>query len=177
MAIHDDDMLGDVPSDPNDAGTPNPGNRESGTTRSDPVDDVMSPSPEGLTKRQEKTIVALLNEPTIPQAAKAAGVGVRSVHRWLADPIFSRAYRTARREAFSHAIALTQRYAPVAVNVLAKIMADPTTPTHARVTAAATLLRFGREGIELDDLAGRIEALETSMLQNGSRIDRALTVA
>ncbi len=27
-------------------------------------------------------------------------------------------------------------------------------------TAATTLLRFGREGIELDDLAARVEALE-----------------
>jgi hypothetical protein len=120
----------------------------------------------GLNRKQEQAIIALLNEPTIPQAARAAGVGQRSLNRWLANPVFSRAYRNARREAFAHAVALTQRYAPVAVNTLAKIMADPTTPCHARVTAASTLLRFGREGIELDDLAGRIEALETSMQQN-----------
>ncbi len=122
---------------------------------------------DGLTKRHEQAIVALLNEPTLPLAAKAAGIGRRTLNRWLADPVFSRAYRHARREAFSHAVALTQRYAPVAVNVLAKIMADASTPTHARVTAAATLLRFGREGIELDDLAARIESLESAIEQNG----------
>jgi hypothetical protein len=30
----------------------------------------------------------------------------------------------------------------------------------ARVSAATNLLRFGREALELDDIAGRLEALE-----------------
>ena len=51
-------------------------------------------------------------------------------------------------------------YAPLAVNTLAAIMSDKDAPTHSRVTAASTLLKFGREGIELDDLAARLEALE-----------------
>ncbi len=66
----------------------------------------------------------------------------------------------SRSSIFSQAIGLTQHYAPLAVNTLATIMADKTAPSHARVTAASTLLKFGREGIELDDLAARVEALE-----------------
>lgn len=58
---------------------------------------------DGITPKQEKAIIALLQEPTIPKAAQAAGVGVRSVHRWLTEPEFSRAYRRARRDAFSQA--------------------------------------------------------------------------
>src|SRR6185369_2629842 len=54
---------------------------------------------------------------------------------------------------------------------LVKLMADPKTPAHARVTAASTLLKFGREGIELDDLATRIEALE----QAGNPADLQIT--
>ena len=88
------------------------------------------------------------------------GVGERTLYRWLSDPLFSSAYRSARREAFSQAIGLTQKYAPLAVNQLAKMVHDPGTPATARVTAAVALLRFSRESIELDDLAGRIEALE-----------------
>jgi len=38
-------------------------------------------------------------------------------------------------------------------------------PHHAKVSAATNLLRFGREGIELDDLAARVEALERSAPQ------------
>ena len=39
-------------------------------------------------------------------------------------------------------------------------MSDPQAPYTARVSAATAMLRFGREGIEMDDLALRIEALE-----------------
>ena len=115
---------------------------------------------DALSPNQEKAILALLQEPTIAKAAKAAQVGHRTLIRWLTQDDFGRAYRKARREAFGHAIALTQHYAPLAVNTLATLMADKSTPAHARVSAASTLLKFGREGIELDDLAARVEALE-----------------
>ncbi|HZL49543.1 MAG TPA: hypothetical protein VFC37_01200 [Terracidiphilus sp.] len=80
--------------------------------------------------------------------------------------MFKRAYHAARREAFGHAIGLTQRYAPVAVNTLVKVMSDPQTPAGVKVAAAAVLLRFGRDGIELDDLAQRLEVLEAAAEQN-----------
>ncbi|MCZ6835785.1 MAG: hypothetical protein O7G85_08430 [Planctomycetota bacterium] len=113
-----------------------------------------------LNPKQERAILALLLEPTITKAAKTAEVSHRTLVRWLAEEEFNRLYRKARREAFSQAIGLTQHYAPLAVNTLATIMADTSAPSHARVTAASTLLKFGREGIELDDLAARVEALE-----------------
>ncbi len=87
------------------------------------------------------------------------------MYRWLDEPGFSRAYYKARRDAFSQAIGLTQRYAPLAVNTLAQVMADQAAPASARVSAAIGLLRFGREGIELDDLAARVEALENAAPQ------------
>ena len=68
------------------------------------------------------------------------------------------------REAFGQAIALTQRYAPLAVNTLAQVMMDGA-PTSSKVAAATTILRFGREGIELDDLGARVEALEQAAPQ------------
>ena len=71
----------------------------------------------------------------------------------------------AKWEAFGQAIALTQRYAPVAVNTLVQVMMDDSAPSSSKVAAATTLLRFGREGIELDDLAVRVEALEQATPQ------------
>ena len=44
-------------------------------------------------------------------------------------------------------------------------MMDDDAPASAKVAAATTLLRFGREGIELDDLAARVEALEQAAPQ------------
>ena len=117
-------------------------------------------SDDNLTEQQEEAIVALLNEQTVAKAAKASGTNERTLYRWLKDPDFDRAYRRARRDAFGQAIALTQRYAALAVQTLARVMTDGSSPASAKVAAATTLLRFGREGVELDDLAARVEALE-----------------
>src|SRR3954471_2762497 len=116
----------------------------------------------GLTAPQAKAIEALLQEPTVTRAAAAAGVNERSVRRWLEEPAFKRALLAARREGFAQAMSLTQKYAPVAVATLVKVMNDASSSASAKVTAAGVLLKFGREGIELDDLAERVEMLERS---------------
>ena len=90
----------------------------------------------------------------------AAGVNERTLRRWTRAPVFRSAWLRARRESFGQAIGLTQRYAPVAVATLVKVMNDTGAAASAKVTAAAVLLKFGREGIELEDLAERVDALE-----------------
>ncbi|MGE3110096.1 MAG: hypothetical protein AB7O77_17295 [Phycisphaerales bacterium] len=127
----------------------------------------MKPDGDAITTRQEKAVAALLVEPTIAKAAAAAGVPERTLKSWLRQPAFAAAFRAARHDAFSHAITLTQRYTPHAVQVLAKIMTDQSAPFPSRVTAASALLKFGRESIELDDLAARVDALEALQPQNG----------
>ena len=115
-----------------------------------------------LTPKQQDAIVALLNEPNVKKAAETAGVGERTLYRWMTEPAFKTELRRLRRESFTQAVSMAQRYAPLAMNTLAKISNDPSAPHHARVSASIGMLRFGRESIELDDLTGRIEALEQS---------------
>ncbi len=126
------------------------------------IEALSDVSVNGVTPRQEKAIVALINETTIAAASKACGIAERTLYRWMGEEAFAREYRRTRREAFNQAVALTQRYAPLAVTTLAKVMTDPTAPHSARVAAAKAMLMFGREGIELDDLAARLEALEAA---------------
>ena len=124
---------------------------------------------DNLKPKQEQAIVALLKEHNVERAAAAAEVGSRTIYRWLREPTFERAYKKARRDAFGQAIGLTQRYATLAVNTLAKVMTDTDAPHSSKVQAATAVLRFGREGIDLDDLAMRIEALEQAADRNGGR--------
>ncbi|MBL0869345.1 MAG: hypothetical protein IBJ18_02075 [Phycisphaerales bacterium] len=121
-----------------------------------------------LTARQERAIAALLNEPTVSKAASTAGVGEKTLHRWLDQPVFLAAYRKARREMFAHAIGLTQKYAPFAVQTLVKVMAESNVNAAAKVAAATALLKFSRESIELDDLAERIERLERNAVDSSN---------
>ena len=122
---------------------------------------------DSLTPQQESAILSLVAQPTISRAAQACGVPERTVYRWMKLPEFQNAYREARRDSFSQAIGLCQRATPVAVNVLAKIMSDPTAPYTSRVAAAIAVLKFGRESLEIDDLAARIAALETQVTPQG----------
>lgn len=127
-----------------------------------PVDDSQNAGDvlAGLSPRQELAISALLHEPTIARAAAAANVGERTLHKWLTQERFAEAYRRARRSVFEQAVSLTQRYASLAVQTLAKVMTDHSSPWNAKVAAATSMLRFAREAIELEDLAARLEAVE-----------------
>ena len=125
---------------------------------------------EALSDKQSEGILALINEPTIARAATVLGIHERTLRRWLDEPAFRKAYHAARRDAFDAAIGLTHRYAPVAVSTLVKVMTDAKTPPGVKVAAAAILLKFGREGIELDDLAQRLENLERLTEQGNGQL-------
>jgi transposase-like protein len=113
-----------------------------------------------LPKQQDKAILALISEGTVERAAKKVGVSERTLYRWLKEPEFKRAYQEFKRESFGQAIGLLQRYSSTCVNVLAKIATDSASPPQARVSAATNMLRIARDAIELDDLCGRVDALE-----------------
>lgn len=136
-----------------------------------------TPKVNGVSAKQELAIIALLNEPTVAKAAASSSIPERTIRRWLRDDRFKKAYREARREAFSQAVSLTQRYAPLAVHALATILSDEKSPATARVQAAVAVLRFTRESIELDELLERIERLERASLPEGSPPCRAVRAA
>ena len=48
------------------------------------------------------------------------------------------------------------------MTTLAKILTDAEAAHSAKVSAAVAMMRFGREAIELDELVGRVEALEVA---------------
>jgi hypothetical protein len=58
-----------------------------------------------MTAKQQKAIEALLSEPSVRRAAALAGLGEKSIRRWLRLPEFSRVYQEARQQAFADALA------------------------------------------------------------------------
>jgi phage terminase small subunit len=113
-----------------------------------------------LTRRQEAFLATLLSCPTILQAARTAGIAEVTARRWLKEPSFQEAYRTARRHVVQHAVARVQQATCTAVETLEAIMQDPEAPASARVSAAKAVLETAIKGIELEDLEARIAALE-----------------
>lgn len=119
-----------------------------------------------LTSKQQNTILALLTEPTIKAAAQKAGVGERTVHTWLDEPAFSKAYAKARREATRRAVARLQQYSDVAASTLLEVMATKTNHPSVRLAAAKTVLEMAIRAVELDDLQERVSVLERHINEN-----------
>ncbi len=117
-------------------------------------------STQKLSAKQEKAIACLLSEGSVTHAAAKAGIADRTLFGWLKDPSFAAAYRAARREAVSQAVARLQQLSSAAVLVLAHLMADRTTPASVRMHAAKTILEFAIRAVELEAIDSRLSALE-----------------
>jgi DNA-binding MurR/RpiR family transcriptional regulator len=119
---------------------------------------------EKLTRKQEVAIAALLTARTIAEAAHAASISEPTLWRWLQREDFQAAYRQARREAVSQAVAYLQRVAGEAVDTLRAVMQDTQKPASARVSAARAVLDLAMRGVELEDLEARIQTLERCLV-------------
>jgi transposase-like protein len=118
-----------------------------------------------LTPIQERAIVALLSNPTIKRAAKAVGIDDATLWRWLQDKDFHDAYRAARRESVSQAMARLQQASSEAVNTLREIVKDKKQPAPSRVSAAKAILEFSIKAVEIEDMAERLAQVEAILAQ------------
>jgi hypothetical protein len=116
-----------------------------------------------LTPVQERAIVALLSHANTRTAAKAVGVDEATLWRWLQDKDFHAAYMTARRETVQHALARLQQVSTEAVNTLREVMRDKTAKGSERVSAAKAIIEYSMKAVEIEDLAQRVEELESVM--------------
>jgi hypothetical protein len=111
-------------------------------------------------RKMEDAIAALLSQRNVDEAARVAGIGSRTLLRWLQEPEFQTAYREARRAAFRQSIARLQQASSAAVSTLLKIMVDPAAPASTRVRAADSVLDHSARAIEIEDIEARVSELE-----------------
>src|SRR5262249_42299657 len=112
----------------------------------------------GLGRKKEQAIAALPAPSTIAEAAETAGIGEKTLRRWLHEPAFAAAYRTARRELVESAIVRVQQCSIQAVVKLHELMR--TGSPGVQLKAAASILTFALRAVEQDDILTRIELLE-----------------
>jgi arginine/lysine/ornithine decarboxylase len=114
----------------------------------------------GLTPKQEKAIAALISEPTILLAAEKTGTSEATMHRWLREESFNKAYKESRRALISQTITILQQTTNEAVRTLRSVMTDENAPASSRVTAASKLLEMTFKGYEIYDMADRFDEIE-----------------
>src|SRR5450432_2075459 len=121
-------------------------------------------------RKKEEAIAALLTQRNIEEAARATGIGANTLLRWLQVPEFKDAYRKARRDAYSQAMARIQQASGAAVSTLLKVLVDPNTPASSKVRAADSILDHSAKAIEIEDIEARVSELERTA--DGLKLDR-----
>jgi transposase-like protein len=122
-----------------------------------------------LTRKQEAVIAALLTERTFAAAAAKAGIGERTLYRWMRLPGFRAAFDRARQEPVKSAIGHLQVGTRPASEVLLNIALHGRRES-ARIRAAATILEFAMRGLPDADVpsgepsAGAIARMNTDEL-------------
>jgi transposase-like protein len=111
-------------------------------------------------RKKEEAIAALLTQRNMEEAARAIGIGANTLLRWLQVPEFKDAYRKARRDAYSQAMARIQQASGAAVSTLLRVLVDPNTPASSKVRAADSILDHSAKAIEIEDIEARVSQLE-----------------
>lgn len=123
-----------------------------------------------ISPRKQRAVIALLEQPTIIAAAEAAGVGNRTLSRWLAeDEAFRNALRDAQRNALDRTISQLAGSAPLAATVLADIATDEAVPAAVRVQAASRILSELRRNMQLLTLSEDIDHIKEVLRDLESR--------
>jgi hypothetical protein len=120
-----------------------------------------------LERKQEEVIAALLTQRNMEEAARTAGVAVRTLIRWMKLPEFQKAYREARRAAFSQSIARLQQGTSAAATTLIKLLVDPATPASVKARVADSIFNHAAKAIEIEDIEARVSALEAATGDGG----------
>jgi hypothetical protein len=123
-------------------------------------------------RKMEQAIAALLTRPSIEDAARLAGVGEKTLRRWMREPQFEVRYLRARREVVSQTIARMQQATGAAGVTILKLMTDPNVPAAVRLRAAECVFDLAVRGIELEDLERRLSELEKTVENRGQTMRR-----
>ncbi|HXP86861.1 MAG TPA: hypothetical protein VN841_19185 [Bryobacteraceae bacterium] len=110
--------------------------------------------------KAEQAIAALLTRPSIEDAARVAGVGEKTLRRWIQEPEFKARYLRARRESVQQALARIQQATSAAGTTILKLMTDPSVPATVRLRAAECVFDLAVKGVEIEDIEVRVSELE-----------------
>jgi hypothetical protein len=115
---------------------------------------------EKINRKKEQAISALLSQPTLKAAAEVAGIGEKTLWRWLQNEDFQDAFMEVRRQLVQQVVSNIQRSMSKAVNTLLEVMDDPDSPASSKVQAARSIIDVGLKGLELEDFELRLSRLE-----------------
>lgn len=116
-----------------------------------------------MTNKRARALQALLTCPTQAEAAKAAGVGLTTLKRYLNDAEFQQEYQKAVSGLIAEAATQAKQSLNPALSTLGEVMRDSGQNGQVRVSAARSLLEYGLKLTEQADILARLDELERQL--------------
>lgn len=123
-------------------------------------------NPGELTPRQRRAIAALLQARNAAEAAGLAGIGKRTLYRWMLDPAFRAELTRAEAETIDAAGRRLLAGQDAALDVLSGMMADPNATDANKRQAAQAWLDHTLRWRELRNVEERLTELEAAVYAN-----------
>ncbi len=112
-----------------------------------------------LTRRQLKFVAALMESTTVAEAARRAGIGEKTAHRYLKEPAVQNAIQAAGREQLESLTRRLRRLGQDAAETLGAAMQAEDASWSPRIKAADSVIGRLLKVSELLDLEERVTAL------------------
>ena len=113
-----------------------------------------------LSPKQQRAISALLTSKTVSGAARAAGVGERTIYTWLHTVEFRAALSVAEGDVIDNAVRRLLTLQAAALDALEQVLGDPDVSQAVRLRAAQMVLELTIKLREQRDVEQRLSALE-----------------
>jgi len=113
--------------------------------------------------KHQKLIAALLENHSLDAAFKATGISRNTGYRWIGTPEFQKAYRQARGRIVQAVIGRLQSMGAKALAAIEAVLDDSQAAPAVKVQAGRAVLDLILRAHEVDQLEGRLEALEAAL--------------
>lgn len=114
-----------------------------------------------ISTKQHNAIVALLEKPTVEQAAESAGISSKTIYRWMEEPGFRSALSSAEEGVLDESTRRLMQLSSQAIDALENVMHNPSQEgaSNKRLAALAMLDQLCKFR-ELRNLEERLSTLE-----------------
>ena len=116
-----------------------------------------------LSAKQRKAADVLIRGGSKEKAAKAAGVTVRTIDRYMQDDTFSHYLRDGASKAIHTAAMRITSLLELALNVFYEAMTNPNDRSSVKLRAANYTVTHAIKLMELNDVLDRLEAIEEAL--------------
>ena len=115
-----------------------------------------------ISGKQRKAIAALLSSKSVPEAAAAAGLGERTLYRYMSDPAFRLALADAEGLAIDNATRRLLTMQDLAIDTIAEVLSDSASSAGVKIRAAGQVLDYLLKLRELRNIEQRLVLLEAA---------------